>query len=175
MAPVRKKKKGKTWQVHLVLVICVILAAAFSSLALILAIGMVPTFVCLIVDKSKGRVKTFTVGALNFAGCLPFLLEIWKRGASLEMALNYILQPRTIVVMYFAAAMGYMIDWAMTGIVSSVMVQRGKARLKEIEKQKAALVERWGEEVTGNVLLDEYGFPKESTVPAEAAEGRSAG
>ncbi len=131
----------------------------FSAVAIILVVGMIPTIVAGIVDKSRGHIKTLTVGAINFAGCTPFMIEVFKKGNDIETAINYILQPRTIVVMYFAAGMGYLIDWAMTGIVSSIMVQRAKARVKEIQKQQKELTDRWGQEVTGTIPLDEYGFP----------------
>lgn len=134
----------------------------FPAVSIIMVVGMIPTIVLSIIDRSAGKLKTLTIGIINFAGCTPFMVEIFNKGNAISTAMSYIMQPRTIVVMYFAAGMGYLIDWAMTGIVSSIMVQKAKGRLQEIEKQQKALIDRWGLEVTGTVPLDEYGFPKES-------------
>ncbi len=158
-----KKKKGKAkksfgWQIMLITVF--LLAVMFSAMAVLLVIGMVPTIVACIVDRSDNRVKTITVGSMNFAGCVPFMLQLLKTHGGITDAMGVILQPQTIVIMYFAAAMGYMIDWAMTGIVSSIMVQRAKSRVKDIQKQQKDMVDRWGVEVTGTIPVDEFGFPK---------------
>ena len=140
------------------------LGVMFSAMAVILMIGMIPTIVASIVDSTKGKMRAFTVGAINVAGCTPFLVEVFKKGNDISTAVTYIIQPRTIVVMYMAAGIGYLIDWAMTGIVSSIMVQRAKKRIKDVLKQQKELIDRWGPEVTGTIALDEYGFPKENFV-----------
>lgn len=165
-----KKKKGAAWKKQILLIAGILSSVVFSAMAVILAIGMIPTFVAAIVDRTEGKMRTLTIGAINFAGCAPFMVEIFQKGNNIEVAINYIIQPRTIVVIYFAAAMGYLIDWAMTGIVSSIMVQKSKSRLKEIKKEQEALAERWGAEVTGTIPLDEYGFPREDYVPEGAKE-----
>lgn len=165
----RKKSATRTWKAQILLIVSMITAVMFSAVSIIMVVGMVPTIVAGVVDRTKGKVRTLTVGAMNFAGCAPFMIEVFKNGNNISTAIAYIMQPRTIVVMYFAAGMGYLIDWAMTGIVSSIMVQKAKNRLKDIQKQQKELVERWGPEVTGTIPLDEYGFPKDS-FPAKAPD-----
>jgi hypothetical protein len=157
----KKNKKSFGWRGQILLIMSLLTAVLFSAVAIVLAVGMVPTFVAAIVDRSEGRIRALTVGAINFAGCTPFIVEVFKKGNNIETAISYIIQPRTIVVMYFAAAMGYLIDWAMTGIVSSILVSKTKKRLKDIQKDQKDLIERWGPEVTGTMPLDEYGFPKD--------------
>jgi len=172
MAKRRKRKAGSTWKAQVFLIMGLILCVMFSAVAIIMVVGMIPTIVAAIVDRTKGKIRTLTVGAMNFAGCAPFMIEVFKHGNNMSTAITYILQPRTIVVMYFAAGMGYLIDWAMTGIVSSIMVQRAKRRVKDIQKGQKDLIERWGPEVTGTIPLDEYGFPKDafpSKAPADEA------
>jgi hypothetical protein len=165
----RRKKKSFGWKGQIFLILAMFACVIFSAMAVILAVGMVPTIVAAIVDRTEGRMRSLSIGAINFAGCMPFLIEVFKKGNNLETAITYISQPRTIVVMYFAAAMGYLINWAMAGIVSSVMVQRTKSRLKEIQKTQNELTTRWGPEVTGTIPLDEFGFPKEIS-PQKAEE-----
>lgn len=166
----RKKKKKLGLQGQILLIGCLITAVVFSSMSILLFIGMIPTIVSAAVDRSKFHLRTWTVGVMNFAGCVPFMLEVWKKGATIELSLNYISQPRTIVVMFAAAAMGYVIDWAVTNLVASVMIQRGKSRQKDIDKQQKDLIQRWGPEITGTIPLDEYGFPKDDPTTEEQTE-----
>ena len=160
-----KKKKQNAWKAQIFLIVSLIMAVMFSAMAVILLVGMIPTIVAAIVDRTKGKMRSMTIGAINFAGCTPFLVEVFNKGNDISTAVSYIVQPRTIVVMYMAAGMGYLVDWAMTGIVSAIMVQRAKGRIKEIQKQQKDLVDRWGMEVTGTIPLDEFGFPKENFAP----------
>lgn len=171
MATHSKKKKKKAsfgWKGQVFCICALLVCIMFASVAVIMVVGMIPTLVAAIVDRSEGRMRALTIGAMNFAGCVPFMLEVFKKGNGLETSIAYMLEPQTIVVIYFAAAMGYLIDWAMTGIVSSILVQRTKNRLREIQKDQKDLTERWGMEVTGTIPLDEFGFPKENlTAKAE--------
>ncbi len=154
----KSKKKSFGWRGQIVFIVLIIAGIMFSSISAILAVGMIPTLVAAVVDRTEWRLRTATIGVVNFAGCVPFMIEVFKKGNSLETAMSYIMQPQTIVVMYAAAAIGYVIDWAMGGIVSSLMVQKAKGRIKDLRKRQEALSVRWGQEVTGNVPLDEYGF-----------------
>ena len=134
------------------------MAIVFLPTTFVLVIALLPTFVAAMVDRSKRKTKAITVGAMNLAGVTPFLLELWTGGNNFAAAFDIIANPKAIVVIYSAAAIGYLIDWAMTGLVASVLVQRGHARKKAIIKRQEDLVEQWGEEVTGDYRLDEYGF-----------------
>lgn len=160
----KSKKKQRSFKLSLIVLALLLCGMVFSSIMIVLLIGMLPTLVAAIVDQSKGKLKTLTVGFMNFAGCSPFMVETWGRGGGFDAAIDILTQPQAIVVMFMAAAMGYLIDWAMTGIVSSVMVQRGHARLKDINKHQNVLKDRWGAEVSGTIPLDEYGFAKETYV-----------
>lgn len=155
-----QKKKGMGWHGQIFMVILCLLGVIFSATSVLLIFGMLPTFVAIFIDRTKEKLKPLTVGAMNLAGCFPFILELWMSGThDVSSAIAKVMEPRTIVVIYLAAAIGYMIDWAMTGIVSSIMYQKGLGRLADIEKLQKGLLERWGPEVTGEMQLDEYGFP----------------
>jgi hypothetical protein len=168
MAKTKKNKKPMSWQARMFMVLGLLMAIVFLPTTTMLMVGMLPTIVCALVDRTRGMVRTMSVGAMNLSGCIPFIIELWGRGNNFEVSFDYLTTPRTVIVMYFAAAMGYLIDWAMTGIVCSVMVEKAKGRIKDIEKRHADLVKRWGEEVTGRLPLDPEGFPLEEEKKDEA-------
>ena len=96
---------------------------------------------------------------MNLAGCMPFLLELWTTDRTLDRAFSIILNPMAIIVIYSAAVVGYLIDWALSIMVASFLYDRGVSRKAAIEKRQQELIERWGREVTGSLPLDEQGFP----------------
>ena len=151
----RKKAKGKA---QLTFTFIIIAGVIFIPTTIVLIAGLLPSFVAVFVDRSRKKTKPITVGAMNLAGCSPFLIELWVQGHTVPKALSVISSPMAIVVMYAAAAVGYLLDWAVTGAVANFMYQRGLDRQKAIAKRQAELMERWGKEVTGDVPLDEEGF-----------------
>ncbi|MCE7886852.1 MAG: hypothetical protein DYH13_05020 [Alphaproteobacteria bacterium PRO2] len=136
----------------------VILGAIFMPSAVLLGIGMMPTIAAMFADPRHARTRVVTVGALNLAGCVPFLFKLWSEGHEFDNAINIATDPQAIIVMYAAAGAGYMIDWSMSSVVAAILYQRGLARQESIKKRQAELVARWGAEVTGQIPLDHQGF-----------------
>ena len=155
-----KTKKPLGLRGQLALGFFVALGVVFSSTAVILFFGMLPTIAAYYYDRSKEKLTALTVGAMNLAGCFPFVLELWVgEGHNIDAGLSKLKELRTAVIIYMAAAIGWLLDWAMTGIVATIMVQKGRARLQDIEKRQETLIKRWGKEVTGKVPLNSEGYP----------------
>ncbi len=157
----KKKKKGFSYSFSLTLLMTIfaVVGVVFMASAIIVLIGLMPTFVAFFVDRSKRKTKAITVGAMNVAGLTPFLIELWMTDHSMDKALTIIFDPMAIIVIYSAAGVGYIIDWAVTLTVANFMYQRGVSRKKSIEERQKELIERWGKEVSGQVQLDHEGFP----------------
>ncbi|MCK5284003.1 MAG: hypothetical protein KAJ86_00290 [Alphaproteobacteria bacterium] len=159
---VTNKRKGKlSSKRQIVFIFIVSVAVVFLPTTIILIIGLLPSFVSVFVDKSKKKITPITVGALNLAGCSPFLFELWVQGNTVGDAMRIIADPMSVVVMYSAAAVGYLLDWAVTGMISGFLYQKGIVRQDVIVNRQNELVSRWGKEVTGAIRLDEYGFAVE--------------
>jgi len=157
----KKSSSKKPIKKQIFLISGLLMAVVFLPTTVLLGIGMLPTFAAALVDRSKRKTKAITVGAMNLAGSMPFVLELWTEGHNFEKAFSVVTDAKAIIVMYAAAAVGYLIDWAMTGIIAGFLLQRGKARAKAIDKRQKELTERWGKEVTGEVVVDQYGFAVE--------------
>ncbi len=136
-----------------------ILAVVFIPTTVLLIVGMLPSMVAAAFDGSSRKSLGISVGSMNLAGCFPFVLDLWTTNHTIEQTFQILSDPLTIVIMYLAAAGGYVIDWAVTGTVSIFMAERGRARIQEIEKTHEELKKRWGPEVAGNMKLDDDGFP----------------
>ncbi len=162
--PVRGGRRRKTsMQGRILLVFMMVAAIVFMPTTIILFVGMLPTMAAAMADRSRKATRAFTVGSLNLAATTPFLLDLWTSNHSADYALLLISDPWTVIVMYAGAAIGYMIDWALSGMVATMMVQTASARLRAIHREQEVLVARWGPEVSGDIALDAAGFPVEKT------------
>lgn len=159
----KNNKKNISFKQSVLFVGMAILLVMFIPTSVLLLVGMLPTMVAYVVDRHPSKNKTFTIGAMNFVGCFPYLLEIWLYSNSMEVSINLISQPKTIIVMYAAAALGYGVNIVVTYIVSALLLQRADVRVKRIEKEKMALVDRWGDKVN----TDPYAVNSEQRKPPQ--------
>lgn len=149
------------WRGWVLMVAAMGCAILFMPTAIILLFGMLPTLAANLIDKTLQKSRVISVGMLNFAGCMPFLLELWLSAHpnGFGQALSIIIQPKTGIIIYSVAAAGYAIEAAVTNMVATLMQQRATARIRAIDNELDELVERWDEIVNGDTPLDEYGFP----------------
>lgn len=168
--PEKKKRKKKDGKKQIFLIVGLLMGVIFLPTAILLAVGMLPTPMSVLVDKTKQQAKLIAIGSMNLAGCSPFVVELWKHGNSFEKSFSLLMEPMTLVVMYGLAAAGYVINWAVTGMVAQAMQQRGMIRQKDIIARQAELVERWGQKVTGEIKLNSEGFPFDEAVVSRPAD-----
>lgn len=159
MATVKRIRKQLTWQGQLILIILVLCSVLFIPTTILLIAGMLPTIVAAYADRTKERMRAITVGSMNLAGCTPFIMELWLTEHTINQSMHLLSDPLVWLIMYAAAAIGYCIEWAVVGAVSVFTVERAQVRIKHLKNKQEELVARWGEEVTGRLHLDEYGFP----------------
>lgn len=138
--------------------IIVVISMLYLPSAILFFVGMLPTFAAYLTDRIPGKNKTFTIGALNFSGCFYYLIKIWSNSNPMEAAVSYLSDPVTIIVIYVAAGLGYILNYVATIMVSSVLRQKSRIRLDTLEDKKKKLEERWGEKVNGDRPLDAQGF-----------------
>jgi len=165
-APKKELTKAQKRQKHkrkrsLIFFFSTCMAIVALPTTVFLLVGLLPTFVSFIVDRTKRKAQTMSVGALNLAACSPFLLDLWRHGNSFGMMLDIISDPINIIIMYVGALAGYMVDWTLSGLISGILYKKAEMRVKEIEKKQKELVKRWGKEVTGEIPLTPDGFPLE--------------
>jgi hypothetical protein len=162
-----RRKRKLSWKEQVFMLFLFITAVVFVPTTVMLTVGMLPTMVASFVDRSRERMMGLTVGAMNLAGCTPFVLQLWTGSHTMAQTVDILSNPFTIVVMYFAAAVGYMIEWTLTGMVVIFMTEKAKLRLAEIDKIHEELERKWGIEVTGKVRIGEDGFPLEEQIPVK--------
>ena len=155
-----KKGGGKVLVVSLSLI--VLLIAALPT-TILLAVGMTPTFVALVVDVTPGKYLTRCVAGLNAAGVVPFIENLWSGVNNISAALGIIGDPFAWLAMYGAAAIGWLLFLGVPGAVTVLRSLNAKRRINALRETQKELLREWGDAVQP---------PKESQKGAtEAAVG----
>jgi hypothetical protein len=156
---------------HIVWILLILVALLVISLptVLFLLFGMLPTIVAWVVDRSQQKYATFCVCGLNFSGLFPFLTDIWFKDHSIDATIAILTNVFDLMVIYGAAAFGWMMFIAVPPVISqfiSAMLQRRVAMLRD---QQQKIIEEWGEGVS--MLVDAE--QKAAQQPQPAQKGRA--
>lgn len=130
-----------------------VLAALFFPTTVLFCGGLLPTLIAALVDDRPQKTAWLTVGAMNFAGIVPAWFDLWHAGHTLKAAFDILSDPKTIIVAYTAAAIGWAIFFQVPKIIIAFMIRRAEARMREIEKRKRELLRKWGNEIAADVPL----------------------
>jgi hypothetical protein len=134
-----------------VAIFCLMVTAVVFFPTTVLFCGcMLPAFVAALVDSKADKTAGTTVGAMNFAGTLPAWLELWEMGERIDHSIALLLQPKTLLLAYAAAAFGWLIYFQVPGMVSGVLAKRGQKRLAEIDQHQQELLRKWGPRIAAD-------------------------
>lgn len=127
----------------LMLPVAIVLFPSF----VVLGVAMVPSVVAWLVDPGNRRHLVATVGSLNFAGSLFFLVRLWTDEHDIAHALGVLHDAMGWLVAYGAAAIGYGVYYFMPTVTEGIVRLRAEAQLARLEREMRALSDEWGEEV----------------------------
>ncbi len=145
--PGKSGKSGKKGGAGKILFVLMIFLVTIWSTAILIIPGMLPTFVALITGKDREKTLALTMGATNFAGCLPFVLQLWSMGQNLDNALKIMRDPMTWLVMLSSAGVGYAIYTVVPGMVATIMAGSAGGKITQLQKNLAELKAVWGDDV----------------------------
>jgi hypothetical protein len=120
---------------------------------LVLTLGLLPTLVAFVVDMHPRKYLARSVGFLNFAGTLPFLVSLWTSHHDLISAMKILTDVYAWLVIYSAAAVGWVIYLGMPQVSGFLMEINAARRIRALDARRRKLIAEWGDEVdrTGGV------------------------
>jgi hypothetical protein len=121
---------------------------------LLVCLGLLPSLVALFTDTDSRRSAFMTIGFLNVAGVVPFVIELWQKGQTMEVALHIVQQPITWLVMLGAAGIGQLLLFSVPSAMTMMAVTRMESRLKTLREGLHELKVVWGEEVATTTPLE---------------------
>lgn len=150
----KEKGKGKGGGKIIFFMVVAGCLVPFGVPTLLVCTGLIPTLVALFTDTDQNRSSLATIGYLNFAGVLPFLIELWQKGQTMEAAMAILGDPFTWVVMLGSAGIGHLILYTVPIIVSSMILMRQESRLRTLREGVTQLETVWGADVTNALPLE---------------------
>lgn len=141
------KKKGGIASGLGMLVMGVPLVILFLPTVVVLLFAMLPTGVAFVVERGKHRYGFICVGGLNFAGVSPYLLNMWFERHDITMALDILSDVFALMLIYGAAAFGWLLYTATPSLVGSFLSLTSSRRIAALKAQQKKLIEEWGPEV----------------------------
>jgi len=146
------KAKGSGMMIFFMIIIgCLV---PFGMPTLLVCMGLLPTLVALVTDTDEHRSSLATIGYLNVAGVLPFLIELWQKGQTMEAAVGILRDPLSWVIMLGSAGIGHLMLYTIPVIVGSMVLMRQEARLRTLREGIKQLESIWGPDVTNALSLD---------------------
>ena len=130
-----------------VLVIGLLVVAAPALI--VLFVGMAPTAVAIFIDRYPQKYAGISVAALNFAGVSPYLVDFVFGTASFGRAFELVSDVFVLVVIYGAAAAGWVLVMIMPPVAAIVLGVITDSRIQALRKDQRQLVEDWGGDVAG--------------------------
>ena len=164
----KKKKRSNTMLTFLLLIFPAALIVLPTTI--LFGIGMVPTIVAYVADRDPDKSAPITVGGLNFCGCMPFAIEMWKHNHDIVSALKIFGDPVAWLVMYGAAAVGWALYHAIPPVVANAEIGRAERRVQALKQTKVALVQEWGPDVAGDIF-DEASSRDKAEAGSQTARG----
>lgn len=141
-----RKRPSLARQLGLGIAVIALIVAALPS-AVLLCFGMLPTMCAFMIDRAPQRYATRCVGILNFAGCWPYLLNLWKDGHHMVGAMQILLDPLAWLVIYGSAAAGWLCYLSFPAVAWALMDVFAGRRIANLRKEQRRLIEDWGDEV----------------------------
>lgn len=138
-----------------------IIAVLFRPTAVLLAVGLIPTLLTFLFDRTPEKFGVLCIGSLNLAGLYPILMPLWTKGHTMEHAMKTLGDPTTGAVILGAAGVGCIIYFATPPIVTLVLKYKIGHDIAEIEQRQKDLVGYWGE-----ALNEDAGLSQVTTAPA---------
>jgi hypothetical protein len=127
--------------------IIVLLALTAMPICILLIAGMIPSVTAYTIDQTPRRMLTLTVAPFNFAGTVPFCMQLWFAADAMQTLSQLIARPWIWMVMYLAAGAGWLLHFGMPVIVALVLersLDLRKAKYVAIQKSLRA---EWGDAV----------------------------
>lgn len=116
---------------------------------LLFGIAMLPTLGAYVADENDNRSLTHSVGFLNFAGAWPFLLKLWTGANSLLQSAQILTDPYAWLLIYSAAALGWLFYLAFPTFSSAMQNHSAGQRARKFRRNQERLEAIWGQEVLG--------------------------
>lgn len=127
--------------IPLMLIMIVALRASF----VLILLGMLPSVVAYYAGKDENKISVATITCCNFAGALPYILDLTQNGNTWIRLSVMLSEPMVWVIMYGMAALGYMLVRSCPLIYNYALIVVNTSLAFQLQQKQDTLVREWGE------------------------------
>ena len=146
--------KKRALQPLLWVIFIAIIILTFPETVILLLVGMLPTFVAFIIDRSPQKYLTYCVCAMNITGVFPGIYELWTTQNNISLALKIVTNIFDLSLMYLSAAIGWFIYSVVPPIIRVFIKVIAQQRINLLRGQQQNLVQEWGENVADIISVE---------------------
>ena len=135
----------------IILMVLTSMAIAIISVysVVILVFGLLPGLIAMVIDYDPRQYLSKIVISFNAVGVVPYLIQILNASVANVTAMKLITSPKTWLVIYASAGVGWVIYWMFPQIAMVMMPFQNKNKIETLNKELDELAEEWGEDVRG--------------------------
>ncbi len=148
-------------------VVVVMLMIVSLPSVIIVGVGMLPTIVAALIDRTEKRYASFCVGGMNLSGVFPYLLTIWTDDHSVGAAGRIVTDVFSLGVMFSSAGFGWLLFIAIPPVISAFLNVIAESRMKTLITNQKNILEEWGDDIAAG---SGEGKAAPKTEPEEATE-----
>src|SRR3954466_11372219 len=135
----RRRRLEVRFETILIAIVIVFLAVVFAPTTLVIVFAMAPTVLMFVLDGDQQKNRTLSVGALNLAGTIPALFELWARWNTIPGAVEMIATAHPWRLAFGGALAGWLLTWLVPIVSANYMVKQREFSLDELEKRQALM------------------------------------
>lgn len=143
----RRRRLEVRFETIIIALVLVFLAVVFAPTTLVVAFAMAPTVLMLVLDGDQQKNRTLSVGALNLAGTVPALFELWARWNTIPGAVEMIATAHPWRLAFGGALLGYLMTVVVPILSGNYMVKQRETSLDALEKRQELMRDVWGLDV----------------------------
>ena len=114
---------------------------------LVSLVGLLPTVVSVVTDRTPGHRATWCVATTNIAGMLPIIAKSFKGDNDMAAAIELLVDPINWLVMYVGAGMGWVLLWIGPAIAEVFVTQKAASEARSLQENQQKLIAEWGRKV----------------------------
>ena len=153
-SPTAPKKKSGKFGMFFVLLLFGFAAPFILPTMILLIAGLIPTYVAFFTDNDNQKSGATSVGMMNLAGLVPFIIDLWSGGQTMPNAFRMLGNANNWVVILGAAFIGQLIVYTVPQAIATMTLTHAEGRIKILRKNLELLKESWGPDVATNKSID---------------------
>ena len=146
-----KRQQNKASTLTWIILVGTLLVILAGPTMVVLFFGLLPTIVARLIDRSVGKSTTYCVGSINFIGVFPYVVNLWGGDNSFPAAFSITTDLVTMMIMYAAAAFGWLVYMALPSLISSFVMIMQQRKVAQLRGEQKLLIEEWGSDVAAIV------------------------